>query len=83
MEGGRGGYGKDDDEDGRIIRWEDTVEKFILGTEPNDTLSYALGLELHHPIMSMLGGHGGQLEIYIYKSYILTKYRTRKSFIRS
>ena len=33
-----------------------------LGTEHNAPLTYAPGLELHHPIMSMLGGHGGQLE---------------------
>ena len=29
----------------------------ILGTEPNSLLAYALVTELHHPIMSTLGGH--------------------------
>ena len=37
--------------------------------EPNDTLDYAPGLELRHPIMSMIGGHGrklnGEIERYI------------------
>ena len=37
---------------------EDTVVNITLGTEPNATLSYALRLELHHPIMSKLGEHG-------------------------
>ena len=32
--------------------------------DPNDPLAYAPGLEIHHPTMSMLGGHGGQLERY-------------------
>ena len=31
-----------------------------LGTEPDAPLAYAPGLELHHPIRSMLGVHGGQ-----------------------
>ena len=33
-----------------------------IGTEPNAPLTYALGSEHHHPIMSKLGGHGGRLE---------------------
>ena len=41
-----------------------TIDRFIvtnlsLGTEPNDPLAYVLGLELHHLIMTKLGGHGG------------------------
>ena len=44
-----------------MIRFEDTVANVILGTEPNAPLAYAPVLELHHPIMSMLGGHRGQL----------------------
>ena len=36
-----------------------------IGTEPNDPISYAPGLEHQHPNMSMVGGHGGQLEIEI------------------
>ena len=40
--------------------------------EPSDPLYYAPVLEFHHPIMSMPGGHGGQLDIYIYK-YIFHK----------
>ena len=50
-----------------------------LRTEPNSPLAYAPVLELHRPIMSTLGAHGGQLErerdiyvviIYIFVSYI-------------
>ena len=39
---------------------EDTVVTTTLGTENNAPLAYAPGLELHHPIMSILGYHGGQ-----------------------
>ena len=35
---------------------EDTVANVIFGTEHNAPLAYAPGLELHNPIMSMLGG---------------------------
>ena len=38
------------------------VTNLNLGAEPNDCLAYALGLELHHLIMSKLGGHGDRLE---------------------
>ena len=41
---------------------EDTVANIILETEPNAPIASARGLELHHPIISMLGGHGGRLE---------------------
>ena len=58
---GVGGDIKGGDGDG-LNRWEDTVANLILGTEHNDKLSYALGLELHHPIMIILEGHGGQLD---------------------
>ena len=37
-----------------------------LWVDPSATLSYAPGLEHHHPTMSMLGGHGCWLDIYIY-----------------
>ena len=37
--------------------WEDTVANVILRTETNATLAYAMVLELHHPVMSMIGGH--------------------------
>ena len=30
--------------------------------DPNSPLAYALGSEIHHQTMSMLGGIGGQLE---------------------
>ena len=43
--------------------WEDTVANVILGTEPNDPLSYSLVLEIHQRIMSMLVGNGFRLEI--------------------
>ena len=38
------------------------VTKVILGKYDNTPLAYTPGLELHHPIMSKIGGHGGQLE---------------------
>ena len=38
------------------------VTNVTLGTEPNDPLAYDPGLEIHHLIMSNLGGGGGQLE---------------------
>ena len=48
--GGTGGDGY-----GRLIRWEDNVSNLILGTYPNVPLVYAPGLEIHHPIMSIIG----------------------------
>ena len=39
---------------------QDTAVTITLGTEPNSPLAYALGLELHHLIMSKLGDSGGQ-----------------------
>ena len=33
-----------------------------LGTNPSDPLNSAMVLEYHHPILSMIGGHGGWLE---------------------
>ena len=56
MDVGRGGdrqYGDGD----RLNRWEDNVANLILGTDHNDTLAYALVLELHHIIMSTIGGN--------------------------
>ena len=53
----RGGKG-----DKQIIRWENTVANLSLCMDPNDPLTYGPVLELHHQIMSMLGGHGGWLE---------------------
>ena len=38
------------------------VKNLTLGMEPNDPLTYAPGLELHHPITSKLGNPGGRLE---------------------
>ena len=40
------------------------VTNITLGTEPNDTLAYATGLELDQPIMRNIGGNGGRLERY-------------------
>ena len=37
------------------------LTNLTIGTEPNSPLSYALGLELHHPIMIKLGDPGGWL----------------------
>ena len=39
---------------------EDASVTITLGTESNYPLVYAPGLETRHPIMSKLGGHGGQ-----------------------
>ena len=62
-----GRYGQDGDRDrGGLNWWEDTIANIILGMETNAPLASAPGLELHHPITSMLGGHGGQLERDIY-----------------
>ena len=41
------------------------VVNLILGTETNANISSAPVLELHHPIMSILGGQGCRLDIYI------------------
>ena len=63
--GGTYGWGVGDLQDGDrdiLNRWEDTVANIIIGTEPNDPLVYAPGLEIYHLIMSMLGGHGDRLE---------------------
>ena len=60
--GGGGGGGRDGDGYGRLIKWEYTVAKITLGWETIDHLAYATGLEPHHPIMSTLGAHGGDLE---------------------
>ena len=45
-----------------LISGKDTVANVILGTEPNSSLASAPGLELHHLIINMVGGHRGQLE---------------------
>ena len=42
--------------------WEDNVENLILGTDLNDPLADAPGLEPHRPITSTLGGHRGRLD---------------------
>ena len=60
---GEVGYGWDEDRDRRLIRWEVTVANAILGKEPYSLPAYAPVLELHHMIMSMIGGTGGRLEI--------------------
>ena len=54
--GGRGGSNAV----GNIDRFR--VKHLTLGTEPNSPLTYAPGLELHHPIMSNFGDPGGRLE---------------------
>ena len=58
-----GGDGRDGYGDGYGLSWwEDNIANVTLGTEPNDTISYAPGLEHHHPNMSTLGDPGGRLE---------------------
>ena len=61
-EGGKGD-GRDGDGDG-LNMWEDNVANVILGIEPYAFLDSAPALELHHPNMNILGGHGGQLSGY-------------------
>ena len=34
-----------------------------LGKEPSAPLSSALGMEHHHPMLIMMGGNGGRIEI--------------------
>ena len=58
---GGGGDGRDGDRN-RLSWWEDNIGILTLGTEPNDTLPYDLGLEHHHPIMITLWDTGGQSE---------------------
>ena len=55
------GEGEGQEKHIQLIRWEDTVTNLILGTETNAPLAYAPGLKIHHPIISMLGVHGGRL----------------------
>ena len=62
IDSGGGGDGQDRDNNGRLLKWEDTVANITLGKEHNAPLAYALGLEHHHMIMSTLGYHGSQLE---------------------
>ena len=59
-----GGGGRDiRDRDGEVLsRWEDNVAHVTVGTEINAPLTYALVLELRHPIMSTLGEPGTRLE---------------------
>ena len=60
---GGGGVDRQDINGYGLNRWEDNVANIILGTEYNDPLAYAPELEPHHPIVSILGGHRGQLEV--------------------
>ena len=63
--GGTDGGGRGDGQDGggdMLSRWEYNVANVTLGTDPNDPLSYAPGLEHHYPIMSTLGETRVQLE---------------------
>ena len=46
----------------RKTKARDNVAVNTIGTEPNDPLAYAPGLEHHQRTMSKLGGQGGQLE---------------------
>ena len=54
---GLGGDGRDGYGYRQLIMWEYTVSNVILGMEPNAPLVYAPVLEIHQPIMSMLGGN--------------------------
>ena len=59
-----GGDGQDEDRDGDGLNWlEYNKANTTLETDPDAPFSYALLLEEHHPIMSMLGYPIGQLEI--------------------
>ena len=57
-----GGEDRQERERGGLSWWEDNIAHVTLGTDPNAPLAYAPGLELHHPIMSMLGEYRGRLE---------------------
>ena len=61
--GGGGGDGGYDNKYGQLIRLYDNASNVILGIEHNCPLDYDPGLELHHPIMSILGGNGHHLYI--------------------
>ena len=74
---GGGRYGWENDGD-RINTWEYTVANLILGTENNYPLAYSTGLELYHPIITMLRGHGGRLEKDIYIYIVINLSRTSK-----
>ena len=45
-----------------LSQWEDNMANITLGTETNSYLEYAPVLKHHHPISSILGEFGGQLE---------------------
>ena len=67
MEKRRGwGDGREGDGDGQLIKCEDNEANINLVTDHNASLAYAPGLELQHLIMSTIGAHRGQLDIYIY-----------------
>ena len=62
----------------RLSRLEDNVAHVTLGTDPNAPLAYSMGLEIHHPIMSMLRDPGVRLYIYIYikwRTYFSSVYK--------
>ena len=61
-DGGGVGYGGGGYRD-ELNWWEDTVANATLGTDPNDSIASAPGLELHHLIMSTLGDPIERLEI--------------------
>ena len=62
--GGEDGVGRGDGRgrhcNGQLVKWEDTVVTINLQTYHNYPLAYDPVLELHHPIMSKIGEHGGQ-----------------------
>ena len=75
--GGRTDRGGGGDRD-RLSRLEDNVAHVTLGTDPNAPLAYAMGLEIHHPIMSTLRDPGFGLEIYKYikwRTYFSSVYK--------
>ena len=60
---GVGGYIWDGYGD-RLSQWGDNVANITLGTETNAFLAYNPVFEHHHPIISMVGDLGYQLERY-------------------
>ena len=54
----RDGYGYRDG----LYQWEDNVAYLTLGTEPNATLAYDMGLEIYQLIISTIGEPVDRLE---------------------
>ena len=61
--GGGKGRGIQSVDRNRLLGINIPVANTTLGTNPHATLAYATHLEIYHQNMSILGGHGGQIQI--------------------